>query len=154
MATQFIIRDAAIADLATLLKMEQKLINEERSYDKTLKPSNAFYYDFGEMLSNVNFKLVLAETDHDIIGTGYARIEKAETFLVHGKYVYLGFMYVLPHWRGKGVNKQIIETLKQWAVSQNIHEVRLDVYFENKTAISAYMKSGFANHVLEMRLSV
>jgi GNAT superfamily N-acetyltransferase len=39
------------------------------------------------------------------IDAGYARIEQAKPYLKHTAYAYLGFMYVLPAYRGKGINK-------------------------------------------------
>jgi GNAT superfamily N-acetyltransferase len=42
--------------------------------------------------------------------------------------------------RGKGVNAVIIEALKEWCRSQNITELRLDVYHDNPP-LSEPMKS-------------
>jgi GNAT superfamily N-acetyltransferase len=63
-------------------------------------------------------------------------------------------MYVLPEYRGKGINKKIIEHLKNWASLQNIKELRLEVYYKNIPAIKAYEKIGFSKHMLEMRLNL
>ena len=56
-----------------------------------------------------------------------------------------------PAHRGKGVNKLVIEALTKWAISQNMTELRLDVYDENSPAIRAYEKVGFSKHLVEMR---
>jgi len=61
-------------------------------------------------------------------------------------------MYVLPAYRGKGINKKIVQALQQWAVTQNVFELRLDVYYGNEPAIKAYEKIGFLKHMIEMRL--
>jgi GNAT superfamily N-acetyltransferase len=63
-------------------------------------------------------------------------------------------MYVEPAHRGKGVNKKIIEALKHWALSQNITELRLDVYYHSESAIRAYEKVGFIRHMVDMRLGI
>ena len=86
-----------------------------------------------------------------LIGSGYARIEASKHYLLHTRHAYLGFMYVVPEHRGKGVNQLIIEALKQWSLSQNITELRLDVYSENQPAINAYEKAGFTKYLIEMR---
>jgi GNAT superfamily N-acetyltransferase len=49
-------------------------------------------------------------------------------------------LYTDPRHRGKGVNAVIIEALKEWCRSQNITELRLDVYHDNPSAIRAYEK--------------
>jgi GNAT superfamily N-acetyltransferase len=149
---QYIIRDAKLSDLDILLGFEQYLIAEERIFDETIKADPVSYYDLGKMITDPNVKIIVAQSNDKLIGSGYARVESAKAFMVHKQFVYLGFMYVMPEWRGKGVNKSIIENLKQWALNRKVKEVRLDVYYENNRAIKAYEKSGFAKHVLEMRL--
>jgi GNAT superfamily N-acetyltransferase len=59
-------------------------------------------------------------------------------------------MYTDPRHRGKGVNAVIIEALKEWCRSQNITELRLDVYHDNPSAIRAYEKAGFKKHLVNM----
>jgi GNAT superfamily N-acetyltransferase len=105
------------------------------------------------MIGVSDIAVAVAELKNEVIASGYARIENSKPYLKHEKHVYLGFMYVSPLHRGKGINKLIIEFLKDWAVSQNIHELRLDVYFPNGSAIKAYEKIGFTKHMVEMRIS-
>jgi GNAT superfamily N-acetyltransferase len=56
--------------------------------------------------------------------------------------------------RGKGINAQIIESLKSWVESQNIFEMRIDVYNDNPSAIKAYEKIGFKKHLINMRVGL
>jgi RimJ/RimL family protein N-acetyltransferase len=74
--------------------------------------------------------------------------------LKHEKHAYLGFMYVLPEYRGKGLNQKIIDALKDWAALQNIKEFRLEVYYDNASAIKAYEKIGFSKYMLGMRFNL
>jgi GNAT superfamily N-acetyltransferase len=92
--------------------------------------------------------------NNEIVGSGYARIETSKIYLKHPKHAYLGFMYVKPEYRGKGVNQKIIKGLKQWAIGQGITELRLDVYNDNLSAIKAYEKVGFAKLMVEMRMGI
>ena len=41
-----------------------------------------------------------------------------------------------------------------WAKSQNLTEVRLEVYNENTIAKNSYLKAGFTPNLLEMRLEI
>ncbi len=149
---QILIRKATLEDLAVLLRFEQGVIKAERPFDNTLKEDTIHYYDIREMIVSPGTELVVAVLDHEIVGSGYARIEHSKPYLKHSKYAYLGFMYVDPGHRGKGVIQKIIETLKQWAFAQNIKELRLKVYDNNLSALKAYEKAGFARHIIEMRL--
>lgn len=145
------IRKALLSDIPTLRQFEQGVINAERPFDPTLKKGDIFYYDLEGMIAADHIELLVAELNGEIIGSGYARIEKAKHYLQHPEHSYLGFMFVLPTHRGKGVNKKIIDELAAWSLSQNIKELRLDVYQNNFAAIAAYEKTGFIKHMIEMR---
>lgn len=148
---EIIIRTALSEDLATLLTFEKDLIITERPMDPTIQEGSIHYYDIGAMIDDPDIEVVVAEQDGALIGSGYARIEKARHYLKHPVHAYLGFMYVVPTHRGKGVNQKIIAALAQWARSRQITELRLDVYYTNESAIHAYEKAGFTRHLVEMR---
>jgi GNAT superfamily N-acetyltransferase len=144
-------RKATLADMDTLLQFEQGVIAAERPFDPTLKESHINYYNLNELITAPHIQLVVAELDGELIGSGYARIENSKIYLRHQQHAYLGFMYVLPQHRGKGVNKIVINTLKEWALSKGITELRLEVYYKNTSAIKAYEKVGFISHMIQMR---
>jgi len=149
--SQLLIRKAKRADLPVLLEFEQAIVEFERPFDPTLAPTDVNYYDLAGMIDAPQVELLVAEIDGEIIGSGYARLEESKVYLKHRRHAYLGFMYVVPSQRGQGVNQQIIAALTRWAVAQNVHEQRLDVYHDNQAAIRAYEKVGFRRHLTEMR---
>ncbi len=149
-----IIREAITGDINILLLFEQGVIEAERPFDSTLKDGHINYYDIPGMIAAPHIHLLVAELNGELIGSGYARIETSRHFLKHPQHVYLGFMYVVPTHRGKGVNKKIIDSLVQWAVCQGIAEIKLDVYEYNLPAIKAYEKAGLVKHLCNMRMAV
>lgn len=151
---QIIIRKAGLNDLGTLLRFEQELIAAERPFDSTLQDGEIHYYDIPAMIAAPHVALLVAVINEQLIGTGYARIEEGRHYLKHRQHAYLGFMYVDPVYRGKGVNRAIMEVLKNWALEQGIRELRLDVYYSNEQAIKAYEKAGFHRHLIEMRMGL
>ena len=148
---QINIRKAVLNDLDRLLVFEQALINAERPFDSTLKNSHTHYYDIEKMITATDVELVVAELNNEIIGSGYARIEDAKPYLQHQQHAYLGFMYITPEHRGKGINKKIMDVLTAWSASKNITELKLDVYQNNDAAIKAYEKAGFIKYMVAMR---
>lgn len=148
------IRPASLDDTEILLEFEQGVIDAERPFDPTLKPGSFHYYDLDEMIHSDDIQLLVAEVDGLVVGSGYARIEKSKVFHKHPNYAYLGFMYVRPEYRGKGINREIIDALQSWSSSKGINELRLEVYCDNLPAVSAYKKIGFLNHVMQMRLTL
>ena len=146
------IRTATLDDIDVLLEFEQGVIKAERPFDVTLGADPITYYNLVELIESDDASLVVAEIEGKIIGSGYALLKPARHYLNHEFYSYLGFMFTLPEYRGKGVNTKIIERLKQWSDSKGLKEIRLTVYDENHGAISAYEKAGFKKHIIEMRL--
>ena len=147
-------RKATLDDLSLLLEFEQGVIAAERPFDPTLKEGEISYYNIEKMILATDVEIVVAILNKQIIGSGYARITNAKPYFNHDLFAYLGFMYTHPDHRGKGVNIKIIEALTSWVHSQNIFEIRLDVYNNNLSAIKAYEKAGFKKHLINMRLSL
>lgn len=140
--------------METLLRFEQGVIAAEQPFDETLKRENVRYYDLAAMIEAPDVAVMVAEQAGEIVGSGYARIEEAKPYNIHPQHAYLGFMYVPPAHRGKGINAEIIEALKGWAVAKGITELRLDVYEGNEAAIKAYEKAGFTKLLVNMRLGL
>ncbi|ROI01192.1 GNAT family N-acetyltransferase [Chryseobacterium sp. G0240] len=146
-------REAREEDLKILLEFEQGIVSAERPFNITLIDGEIHYYDLSHFIQSPDATLIIAEEDNEIIGSGYALIKKAEkNYYKFEEYAYLGFMYVKPEYRGKGVSKVVTDELINWAKSRGISEVRLDVYAQNESAIKAYEKAGFEPHLLTMRL--
>ncbi|GAB3503692.1 GNAT family N-acetyltransferase [Emticicia fontis] len=149
-----IVRAARKEEIDLLIAFEQGIVEAERPFDSTLKEGEIHYYDLLHLIESPIAEVVVAEFNGELIGSGYALIKEAKPYQKHTHYAYLGFMYVKPEYRGQGINKAILEALKQWAISQNIREIRLEVYDENIIAKKAYEKAGFKANLLEMRLEL
>lgn len=145
------IRPASLNDLDTLLRFEQGVIAAERPFDDTLKPDPLHYYNIPEMISADHIHLVLALIDDQPVGCGYARIENAKHFYSYPQHAYLGFMFVEPFARGKGVNQAVVTALEDWARSRGMTQMVLEVYDGNIRALKAYEKGGFSKYLHTMR---
>jgi RimJ/RimL family protein N-acetyltransferase len=152
MTEEIVIRKAVDADLEVLLAMEQGVITAERPYDPTIKENPVHYYDLKDLMANPKALLLVALYKEKIVSCGYALEKAARSYLDHDTYAYLGFMFTVSDYRGHGINKLIIEGLKEWAYSQGLSEIRLTVYSDNHPAIRAYEKVGFKRHMIEMRI--
>ncbi len=139
-------------DLPILLDFEQQLIKAERPFDITIREDPVSYYDIKAMIDNDDACVLVIEHEREIVASGYAITKRARHYLDHEFYAYLGFMYTHPNFRGKGLNARIVESLKQWADSKGLAEMRLTVYEDNIPAVKAYEKVGFKKHISEMRL--
>lgn len=148
-----IVREATEQDLEVLLEFEQGIVTSERPFNETLKDGEIHYYDLHALILSPDAHLVVVEENSEIIASGYALIKKSEKNYNNFKeYGYLGFMFVKPEHRGKGVNQLIVDTLIAWVKDKGISEIRLDVYDQNESAVKAYEKAGFEPLLLTMRL--
>ena len=145
-------RKASLADKAILIALEQAVIEAERPYNKALKSSGASYYDLEQLLTAADSYLVVAEINAQVVGTGYAQIRVSKQSLVHERHGYLGFMFVSPQFRGRGINNKLINLLLEWSRQQGVSDIYLDVYEGNEAAVRAYEKVGFVKSLVEMKL--
>jgi len=151
---QIVIRKGLVEDLPVLLEFEQGIIEVERPWDVTLKDEKISYYDIHALILSPIADVIVAELDGKIVGSGYVLIKEAKDYFKHEKYGYLGFMYVLPEARGRGVNGMIIKEMKAWCRAREIYEIRLEVYSENAGALRAYEKVGFVSQIVHMRMDI
>tara|TARA_B100000767_G_scaffold275659_1_gene314110 strand:+ start:20036 stop:20503 length:468 start_codon:yes stop_codon:yes gene_type:complete len=147
------IRKATLKDLELLKEFEQKVIRYERAFAKNLKQDPILYYDLKDYIGRLDVQVLVATLEGKPLGSGYAMIKDSDAFKTPKQFAYLGFMYVIPKQRGKGINGLIINELLKWAKEKKLVEVQLDVYAENESAINAYKKIGFKPDLLKMRLS-
>lgn len=153
-SSEFELREANLSDIPQLLELEQSIIEAERPYNPDIKKENAKYYDIENLVHSENACLLVVEANGNIIGTGYAHIRASKEPLVYDVHSYLGFMYVDPTYRGRGVNQLVIESLIKWSKDRSVSHFSLDVYSENTAAIKAYEKVGFKPSSLEMTLNL
>ena len=148
-----IIRAAKPEDLDTLLEFEQGVVSAERPFNPTLIDGKIQYYDLNYLMSVDEAVVAVAEEEGVVIASGYALIKKKEKpYFNFDTYTYLGFMFVKPEYRGRSVNKLILDFLINWSKEKGMKEIRLDVYEKNGSAITAYEKAGFEPLLLTMRL--
>lgn len=151
---QINVRQAKQSELKALLNFEQEIVEFERSYDPTLKTEHFHYYDIKALIESDDAEVVVATINEVLVGSGYAQKQKAKNYLDHEYFSHLGFMYVHPDHRGKGINSMIIDVLKEWSKSKKLFEMRLNVYDENLGAIRAYQKAGLERHLINMRIRI
>ena len=146
------IRSARLEDLDILLGFEQGIVEAERPFDPTLKPGEINYYDIAALIKNSDAEVLVAQSGAEIVGSGYILKKKSDDYRLHNHHAHIGFLYVKPSHRKRGVNKLILDGLISWAQSQNLTEIQLEVYQDNIPALRAYEKAGFIPSVLRMRL--
>ncbi len=148
------IRTASLDDLPTLLIFEQGIVSAERPFDHTLKPDPISYYDVSALITDANAEVVVAEIDGVLVGSGYVKKKRSRAYVQPEYHAFIGFLYVDPGYRGRGVNRLVLDALFGWARSHDLPEIHLTVYPDNASAIRAYEKAGFTPYISEMRINL
>lgn len=151
---KLVIRPANLGDLETLLDFEQAIIEYERPMVADMMTDKFNYYDLKELILSDNARVLVAEQSGQLVGSGYAKVKRSRNYLTDEYHSFLGFMYVDPQYRGKGINGMIVNELINWSKNRGLNIVRLTVFEENGSAIKAYQKIGFKKEVIEMRLVI
>lgn len=151
--TDIKLRLATLDDLDALEEFEQGVIQYERPFAPQLKPDPIHYYAIEDLIKNDDACFIVAEKEGKLIASGYGIIQESSSNKKYRNHVYLGFMYVVPEHRGKGINAMVINYLVDWARVHEISEVVLEVYDANESAKRAYKKIGFEPGLLKMRLN-
>lgn len=146
------IRTATHHDLPYLRNFLQGIITAERPMDACLKEGPIEYYDPADFINDEKSLLLIADVANTPVACGAAVIKPSKEYYKHEHHLYLAMMYVVPEYRGQGINGLIIEALIEWGKTQGVNTCMLTVYPDNPGAIKAYEKLGFAPSVLEMRL--
>lgn len=149
-----IFRPATLKDLPTLLQFEQAIVEAERPFDPSLKAEGVTYYDLTKLIKRTDAAVIVGTVNDTVITSGYVLIKAASDHLQFTHYAYAGFMYTEPAFRGKGINRLLVNQLTDWAKAQGVSEMRLDVYAENAAALRAYEKVGFEKLLVNMRLDL
>lgn len=152
--TNLVIRKARLADMPTLLKYEQGVIDFERAFNEDIRKEDVKYYNIKSLITGRNSVVFVGEIDSEIVATGYALIKEGLAQFSYNKYTYLGFMYVTPEHRGKGINAKIIDAAMDWSKTREVDHLRLQVYSENDSAIRAYEKLGFKTEIQDMKFYI
>ncbi|MEM8636318.1 MAG: GNAT family N-acetyltransferase [Pseudomonadota bacterium] len=148
------IRSATLDELPTLKAFEQGIVLAERPMDPTLKPDPISYYDLEALIRSEDSEVTVAELDGKLIASGYAQKRRSKPYVSPDYQAYIGFLYVAPEYRGKGINRLILDHLFEWARTNGLPEVHLTVYPSNDAALQAYEKAGFVPYLTEMRLNL
>ncbi len=148
------IRKATTEDLPVLLELEQGIIDSERPYDPYIRDDDVIYYDIHKLITGSDSIVAVVETDDRIVGCGYAQVRNSKACLTHDQHCYLGFIYLLPEYRGKSIGQEILSFLKSWGVEKGLQHFQLGVYSDIRGALRAYEKIGFKSISVVMELVV
>ncbi len=100
---------------------------------------------FEEILQNPEKVLMVAEENGRLLGQILLNITKTpdDPILKPRKFVYVDELAVTASHRGQGIGKKLMAAAEEWARTQGIAEIELNVWDENGRAVAFYEKLGY-----------
>jgi GNAT superfamily N-acetyltransferase len=93
-----------------------------------------------DMMQNEKYYIAgIMDDDRCVAFAGYRNMTSLHT----GNIIYIDDLCTLESYRGKGLGSQLLKYVKALAISNNKDAVVLDTDFNNNTAQSVYLNSGF-----------
>jgi GNAT superfamily N-acetyltransferase len=104
-----------------------------------------------EMMQHEKYSIAgIMDNDKVVAFAGY----RIMTSLHSGNIIYIDDLCTLESHRGKGLASQLLQHVKDIAISNNKDAVVLDTDFKNNTAQKLYLKSGYRLAALHLACSV
>ena len=100
---------------------------------------------FDEALDGSDQVVLVAEADGEVVGVAWAGIKSAAPmpFLVRRRYAYVMDISVDEAHREAGVGRALMDEIAVWARGQGVRDIELNVWEDNRQAISFYESLGF-----------
>lgn len=147
--------DAKIEDIPTLIEMQHKLGEVDKTYDyRIAKDKKVEYFDkkaLEKLIKSKFGKILLVKVKNQIIGCCYGEIIKQKASFA--KFQNLGFMsilYIEKEYRNKSLGRKVFQGIVDWLLDNKIEDIRFSVYTDNKKGIKLYKKLGFVEYKLQM----
>lgn len=111
---------------------------------------------FKELFNDKNVKVLIAFMDSKAVGYVIAKLLKREdnVFIYPSKFIEIDQIVVTEKYRNKGVGKELVEEVKNYAKSLGINLILLSVLAKNTSAIKAYANMGFESETIRMSLKL
>ncbi|MFE4812655.1 GNAT family N-acetyltransferase [Peribacillus simplex] len=152
-----IIRNGELADAEAVLDVQNSVISEgeyfiavSEEFNKTPEQQRDW---IRRLLENERETIIVAEINGEVIGWIGFQSENRKRMSHKGSFG----MMIRKDYRGKGIGKELIKALLEWAEANPfIEKVSLGVFSTNQRAISLYKKMGFVEEgrkIKEFKLS-
>lgn len=141
------IRQATIADLPALQKLNQQIMVNNPKYDDDLVADFAFTKEgesfFRDSIENPKGCCLIMEQDGKMVG--YTDGEPKTIVYRKSQYFEINNFGVIPEMKGKGLGIILLDAIISWAKTKGFWKVYLSCYARNQEALAFYKKHGFSD---------
>ncbi|GAB6069211.1 GNAT family N-acetyltransferase [Thiomicrorhabdus hydrogeniphila] len=135
------IRAAERKDIPEMIQLLKDLFEIEVDFEFSPEKHHA---GLSAIIMDKNCGAVVAENDHKNI-VGMCMAQWVISTATGQKSAWMEDLIVAHEYRGKGIGKQLIESIQGWAIEQGCNRIQLVYDLANQPAITFYEKAKF-NH--------
>ena len=146
---ELIIREADVTDFADLCSLfDDGDVLHRENLPHIFQRSKTPLWDkkfIGNLISDDNVGLFVAETEDQVVGLVYAIIQESPPvpIFVPRRYVMVDNLIVKESFRHTGIGRSLMERVHQWAGEKGLDTIELNVWEFNKPAIDFYHRLGY-----------
>jgi GNAT superfamily N-acetyltransferase len=143
-------------DYDTLVKLIIAFQDGERLWEKTYAPGSEMASQWLNALlecaAHNEGRILVAELDNKVVGyiAFWKEVSETQFSFTIPFSVKLSDIYVLPECRGKGIAKELMKEVDNYAREIGSTQILLNVLYKNEVARTVYEKNGYRNYDLVM----
>ncbi|MBE5780221.1 MAG: GNAT family N-acetyltransferase [Clostridiales bacterium] len=101
-------------------------------------------------------EVFVAECDGTVVGVMVLQSQETPPYdnMVFYRYGCLMDIMVAPQYRSKGIGKGLLDAAKSWCREQQLSYLELEVLKSNKRAMEFYLREGFLEETVTMRMGI
>ena len=142
-----LVRDFRENDGAAVRDMMKTLATQRRESDHHLVLKDEYARFFGSymlsFLKNPDACVKIAEDNGTVVGYAVATRGREAAFFTYSQVALRSDVFVRPDVRGKGVGAQLLEAITQWAKTQKLQAIEVNVFPDHKEELESLQALGF-----------
>lgn len=150
------IRPVKPEDAEGLRQINDTIFVDNPKFDDDVNPHYAstenakeFFHKLTEQTEGYCF---VAEVDGQLVG--YTNGEEKYIPFCKSRYFEIDNLGVIPEQKGKGVGKQLMLSLMEWAKQHGFERVSVNCYIKNQEALDFYRRNGFTEVAIDLEKSL
>ncbi len=146
-AGEVTIRIALPEDVTAISKLWLKFMEYNARFDDSfrVKPRilSRFAREILDRLNDHDFRIAVADMGGEIVGYSFSYISRKPYFFRLGKFGFIGDVFVLEQFRGRGIGRLLAEDAHDFFRRRNVEQVELLVATKNVETVKFWEKLGY-----------
>jgi GNAT superfamily N-acetyltransferase len=146
-STETIVRVALPEDVLAISKLWLKFMEYNARFDSSfeVKPKiiARFAREIQDRLQDPNYRIAVADLNGELVGYSFSYVSKKPYFFMLGKFGFIGDLFVLDQYRGKGIGHLLVNDAHNYFKRKDVEQIELLVATKNVDTIKFWERQGY-----------